>query len=161
MAKRKAPIKTEAESASLNVSKKSRPLNLNMEVPVISSTKGSLYVLGKNENGQLGLGITKGPEVQSLTLVPSTDEIVEVKSGAKHSIILTKAGEVFTFGSHSDSALGRNIVNDAGKPKKVELPGKVVRISAGDAHSACLLEDGRVFAFGTFKVSFLIKFLIN
>lgn len=126
---------------------------IDLDMPTMPSAKGSLYVIGKNESGQLGLGSVKIAEQNTLIPVTSTEAIVDVKAGGKHSVVLNKNGDVFTFGSNDDYALGRPIDKDASSPKKVTLPGKTVRISAGEAHSACLLEDGRVFAWGTFKVN--------
>lgn len=137
---------------------KQRRLNtIQLSIPKLPSKSGNLLVCGQNDVGQLGLNPDDFMEKTRPALVAEVPNVVNVKAGGMHSLCLTKAGEIWSFGCNDEGALGRDTSEEGSenKPRKIDLEGKVVKISAGDSHSACLLEDGRVFAWGSFRVSTL------
>lgn len=144
-------------SDSQPAAKKSRVNSVLHSIPKLTQKSGNLLVCGQNDVGQLGLNPDEVMEKTRPAQVPEVTNIVDVKAGGMHSLALTKAGEIWSFGCNDEGALGRNTEEEGSetKPKKIELPGKVVKISAGDSHSACLLEDGRAFAWGSFRVSLI------
>ncbi|KAI0232390.1 Regulator of chromosome condensation [Lamellibrachia satsuma] len=70
-----------------------------------------------------------------------------------HTVCLTAAGEVYTFGCNDEGALGRQTADEdeCMVPGRVDMAEHIVQISAGDSHTAFLSDDGRVFACGTFR----------
>jgi len=115
---------------------------------------GHVLTVGQGDTGQLGLG-EDVMEKSRPGLVSSLSDAVDIVAGGMHTVVLTKNGEVFTFGCNDEGSLGRNVEEEEEcfEPGKVAIDGKVVMISAGDSHSAALTEDGRVFAWGTFRDS--------
>lgn len=113
-----------------------------------------MLVCGQGDFGQLGLG-EDATEKTRPALLADLKNVVDVQAGGMHSVCLTKAGEIFTFGCNDEGALGRDTSADGSEyvPGKVDLPGKVVKVTCGDSHSASLLSDGRVFAWGSFRDS--------
>ncbi|XP_061393835.1 regulator of chromosome condensation [Musca vetustissima] len=117
---------------------------------------GRALVCGQGDMGQLGLGDDDSKfERKRPALLEKIANVVDVKAGGMHNLVLTHDGRVFSFGCNDEGALGRDSSEEGSEfePRPVDLPGKVLKISAGDSHSACLLEDGRVFAWGSFRDS--------
>jgi len=137
-----------------NAGAKARFVPVKLALPEAWTVPGNLLVCGQGDVGQLGLG-EDVPEKTRPALVAEVKDVVDVQAGGMHSLCLTKAGEVFTFGCNDEGALGRDTSEEGSEylPGQVHLPKKVLRVSCGDSHSACLLEDGRVFAWGSFRDS--------
>ncbi|XP_041844901.1 regulator of chromosome condensation [Melanotaenia boesemani] len=113
---------------------------------------GQVLVLGQGDVGQLGLGedITERKKPALLSL---PEKILQVVAGGMHTVCLSEAGNVYTFGCNDEGALGRDTTEEGSEmvPGKVTLNEKVVQVSAGDSHTAALTEDGSVFIWGSFR----------
>ncbi|KAH8378933.1 hypothetical protein KR009_002141 [Drosophila setifemur] len=133
--------------------KRSR-IAFQLEVPKRRETLGKVLVCGTGDTGQLGLGedILERTRLSEVTGIP---EPVDICSGGMHNLVLTKTGDIYSFGCNDEGALGRDTSEEGSesKPVKIDLPAKAVCMSAGDSHSACLMEDGSVYAWGSFRDS--------
>ncbi|TMW61682.1 hypothetical protein Poli38472_010745 [Pythium oligandrum] len=71
-------------------------------------------------------------------------KIVSVSCGAQHSLGITEAGELYTWGSGEDGRLGHGDMRDRSVPRKVMslLRQRVVQASCGGAHTAVLTDKG-------------------
>ncbi|XP_054856050.1 regulator of chromosome condensation [Eublepharis macularius] len=113
---------------------------------------GLVLTLGQGDLGQLGLGpdilARKRPAVVQLP-----EKIIQAEAGGVHTVCLSEAGKIYTFGCNDEGALGRNTSEEGSDcvPGLVDLKEKVVQVSAGDSHTAALTEDGRVFIWGAFR----------
>ncbi|BFF98101.1 regulator of chromosome condensation [Drosophila madeirensis] len=125
-----------------------------LELPKRRQTVGSVLVCGTGDTGQLGLG-EDIQERKRLSVVENIPNPVDICAGGMHSLVLTKSGDIYSFGCNDEGALGRSSSEDGSEslPALVDLPGKALCISAGDSHSACILEDGSVYAWGSFRDS--------
>ncbi|XP_013116420.2 regulator of chromosome condensation [Stomoxys calcitrans] len=135
--------------------KRSR-MNFILPLPERPRVVGRALVCGQGDMGQLGLGDDESKfERKRPALIEKVANVVDVKAGGMHNLVLTHDGRVFSFGCNDEGALGRDSSEEGSEfePSLVKLPGKVLKITAGDSHSACLLEDGRVFAWGSFRDS--------
>jgi alpha-tubulin suppressor-like RCC1 family protein len=123
------------------------------------SASGQLYSFGDNRQGQLGTpanaGIeTPNPTPRLVTLPGTGAHAVQIAAGASFSLVLTSAGQVYSFGSDASGQLG-NLAPGPGAnptPALVPLPGATgpaIAIAAGAAHSLVLTSTGQVFAFGS------------
>ncbi|GMF36413.1 unnamed protein product [Phytophthora fragariaefolia] len=76
--------------------------------------------------------------------------IATIACGAQHSLAITAAGELYTWGSGEDGRLGHGDMRDRAVPRKVMglLRESVVGASCGGAHTAVLTAKGTVFTFG-------------
>lgn len=126
-----------------------------LPLPQRRTESGWVYVCGQGDFGQLGLGDDASQtERKKLTPLPNLKNIVDIRAGGLHTLILTEDGIIYSFGCNDEGALGRITTDDDEfEPKPIKLPGKAVKLSAGDSHSACLLEDGSVYAWGSFRSS--------
>ena len=128
---------------------------------------GSLYGWGNNQYGQIGQDVTLvNPDSKSNSLwAPTTInlnrdiEIISIKAGARHTVLLDNEGRVYTFGDNSFGQLGINAVVSAenrkiayGKPTKINQSYfnnmKVTQIESSEFTTYCLVENGDVYAFG-------------
>jgi len=126
----------------------------HLDLPKRRHIIGNVLVCGTGDTGQLGLG-EDVLERKRPALVENIPNAVDVCAGGMHCLVLTKNGDVYSFGCNDEGALGRDSSEEGSEstPALIDLPGKALCISAGDSHSACLLEDGSVYAWGSFRDS--------
>jgi RCC1 and BTB domain-containing protein len=124
---------------------------------VALTTGGELYTWGHNGYGQLGLGagVTTGQgsiprRVGGGSL--SAAKIVSVACGGHHTVAVTGAGEVFSWGYNNCGQLGMGDTVNYTAPERVEggALGSVTCVSAscGSACSFALSQQGELFCWG-------------
>ena len=104
-----------------------------------STEGGGVYTFGKGEYGQLG----HGDEENQLAprRVPAAgfngERVVMVAAGGRHTVALSEAGHVFTWGNGEDGQLGHGDEENQRAPRQVEAGRfggeKVVFVAAGAA----------------------------
>jgi len=126
-------------------------------------THSNVYAWGINGFGQLGTGGNVSHE-RPIKVKGFPGDILDIACGANHTLLLTKGGEVYSFGRNAYGQLGhgedhpepekgreRAIVT---APKKIEffsnLPQgeKAIKIACGDHHSAVVTSQGNLYTFG-------------
>ncbi|MBI2929351.1 MAG: beta-propeller domain-containing protein [Verrucomicrobia bacterium] len=118
---------------------------------------GALWAWGAASHGQLGLGgpaeVWDGPllpraHVGRPSLVPSLDAAVDVAAGHFHTLALTTAGGVWSWGANYSGQLGD------GRRETRHLPGRVANlegvadVECGIFHSLAVKRDGTLWAWG-------------
>ncbi|XP_068168689.1 probable E3 ubiquitin-protein ligase HERC3 isoform X2 [Antennarius striatus] len=114
------------------------------------SVSGGVFGWGRNDCGQLGLGDRTDRHTPTSIHCLNKKKTVDVSCGNDHTVILTKNGAVFTFGSGKYGQLGHNSFRDEVRPRLVaELWGtKVTKIACGRHHTLALTASRRVYSFG-------------
>lgn len=112
----------------------------------------NLFMFGQDSCGEFGLkkiGFTRRKPTQ----VPLDSRVRHVACGPMHTIALTTAGKIYSFGCNDEGALGRvtNDEEEEATPTLVNLDNNFIKVTAGDSHSVALTDDGRVFIWGNFK----------
>ena len=74
--------------------------------------------------------------------------VVQVAAGDGHSIALTAAGELYTWGGGGCGRLGHGDVEDQSVPRAVNGTGALMGMAGGDKHSLVTTREGRVLGFG-------------
>ena len=129
---------------------------------LLLDSTGIVWSMGKNEHGALGLGgtalcrtATRERGVVRTALLPTPLELPErmraVSAGLGHSLVLSDAGAVFSFGCGREGQLGHGTNdNDHTTPTHIEaLRGvRIGAISAGASHSLAVDECHVVYAWG-------------
>eukprot|EP00742_Colponemidia_sp_Colp-10_P003198 GILJ01003407.1.p1 GENE.GILJ01003407.1~~GILJ01003407.1.p1 ORF type:complete len:594 (-),score=58.29 GILJ01003407.1:163-1944(-) len=110
---------------------------------VCRTDQGQVFAFGRNGNGQVGLGSNAGPATalpSKVTFGRDAKPIVKVACGCYHTIALTEAGDIYTFGRGNHGQLGHGNTTDYKAPKWVEsLSGRrVVEIAGGFYHTIVL-----------------------
>ncbi len=77
------------------------------------------------------------------------EPVAKVECRGPMTVVLTKDGRVFTFGTTSNKLLGRtNNPNLRVVPQPLELAEKIVDIAVGTAHTILLSESGVAYTYG-------------
>lgn len=109
-----------------------------------------------NEFGQLGHGqATVGAKVGPKAVALPRIQVRQVACGEMHSLVLTVAGSVFTFGDGSHGALGLGTTSSTSQPTCLDtgqIRATPLRaVAAGAHHSLALTISGDVLAWGCSK----------
>jgi alpha-tubulin suppressor-like RCC1 family protein len=115
--------------------------------------KSQIYTWGFNQYGQLGLGDEENAGTPTMIdSLPDTLEISDISCGIDQTAILSRSGQLFTWGRGQDARLGHGSsggVNETAPRLVDELSGKrVVSVSNGFMHMACVTDDGAVYTWG-------------
>ncbi|XP_056460648.1 probable E3 ubiquitin-protein ligase HERC6 isoform X3 [Gadus chalcogrammus] len=118
------------------------------------SATGDLYSWGAGGDGQLGVGrIT--PVIQTPSLLHFRVPVIQVACGNSHSLALTKAGDVFSWGSnsHGQLGLGKDVCVQPFPALVLSLTGiPVTLVAAGGTHSLFIALSGLVYCCGNNKL---------
>jgi alpha-tubulin suppressor-like RCC1 family protein len=115
---------------------------------------GGVFTFGDGDDHQLG---HETRECQRTPLrVPAAgfhnERVVMVAAGSRHTVALSEAGHVFTWGFGMSGCLGHGDRRSKRVPLKIEpaLFGgeRVVFVAAGHNHTAAVTEGGRLYTWG-------------
>jgi alpha-tubulin suppressor-like RCC1 family protein len=116
---------------------------------VTSGKMGEIWSFGDGGFGRLGHGGTGNEVVPRLIEALSGVAVKQVAAGGLHSIMLTRDGDVFTWGSGAFGELGHGNTDQQLVPKRVEGCTNVMDIAAGSLHNIALVgEGGAVYTWG-------------
>lgn len=114
---------------------------------------GNLYTWGNNPGLGYAVAATT-TKVTAPTLVDTfNNNVVKAVLGSSHSAVITSEGDLYTFGSGQNGALGHND-KEANhiKPKVVDFFKrnnlKVTDVAVGERHTIALTDDGDVWTWG-------------
>ncbi|KAG7207745.1 hypothetical protein KM043_009358 [Ampulex compressa] len=116
--------------------------------------KGDVYSWGCNTYFQLGNGSSQTNPFPTCMVfnLDDNDVIVEVACGSQHCLALTKAGQVYVWGSNNCGQLGISQTAHECVPKKIDIisPVKtVVSIACGYIYSMAITDDGCLYSWGS------------
>eukprot|EP01041_Mallomonas_annulata_P006089 gene6089-12293_t len=161
------PLKTNEDFTFLRVTCISLTTLTTAVVPVDrgkTEEGGRLLACGLNNYGQLGSGGTESQPLLRHVKGLDDQNIVAVKGGMHHSLVLTSSGVLWAFG-RGDSGqpppvavtlgIGRLQGGSAGDfaplPEEVQLPanaGHVVSIACGSNHNLAVTDKNEVYSWG-------------
>lgn len=116
------------------------------------SQNGEMWVWGRNDHGQLGLGEEAMGDMYSAERYPRLvrslpiegHQIVDMACGENHAVCLTASGALYEWGNRTWL-----------EPHPVSLPARyqeglkdIVKVAAGDKFSFALTKDGAVYVWG-------------
>ncbi|ETV73655.1 hypothetical protein H257_11758 [Aphanomyces astaci] len=125
---------------------------------------GQVYTYGRNDQGQCGatisrsMGDAKGSCPRPILVHPrwfQGAKIASIATGEDHTVALTDAGVVFTWGGNQFGQLGLGHFQRSLAPQQVTRAVGVLRlrrvtsVASGSFHSIALLETGSILAWGT------------
>ncbi|XP_015897159.2 ultraviolet-B receptor UVR8 isoform X1 [Ziziphus jujuba] len=106
------------------------------------SVEGNVYTFGGNQFGQLGTGVdqieTLPRRLDSSSLESKHAKIASC--GARHSVILTEEGQLFSWGWNKYGQLGLGDSVDRNIPSQVSVSGKPKNVACGWWHTLILAE---------------------
>ncbi|KAE9607938.1 hypothetical protein Lal_00039992 [Lupinus albus] len=171
----KSPCQTELianssfSSTSVDISNNrnsaSEAIRISLSSAVSSSSQGSyhegfdglgdIFIWGEGVgDGILGGGASSSFEIDAfLPKALESKVVLDVHSigcGYKHAVIVTKQGEIFSWGKESGGRLGHGVEVDVSHPKLIDtLSGMNIElVSCGESHSCAVTYSGDLFTWG-------------
>mmetsp|Transcript_10759 Transcript_10759/g.14762 ORF Transcript_10759/g.14762 Transcript_10759/m.14762 type:complete len:364 (+) Transcript_10759:237-1328(+) len=122
---------------------------------ILLSDSGVVFSFGWGSYLQLGHGDTDDRMEPVIVSSLMGSKICAVAAGAWHTICLTDAGAVYTFGWGHSGQLGHGNTEGCDEPKQVAaLSSKfIIQVAAGTRHSAFLSKNGELMLCGYFQLS--------
>lgn len=115
----------------------------------IVDDKGRLFVCGSGDAGQLGTG-SREKELLPRLVTSIPDLVAQAACGIFHTVVLTKAGKVYTMGGNNFGQLGTGTKRSSAVPARLkELEPHVIAKVAAGHHSAAVSDRGELFIWGT------------
>ncbi len=110
---------------------------------------GSLWGMGYNYNGQLGLGSnsTTSPYGPTTPMQIVSNGVTTVAGGGEHSLLLKTNGSLWAMGYNPYGELGNGTYANTNTPQLI-VAGNVTAIAAGWMHSLFLKSDGSLWTMG-------------
>jgi alpha-tubulin suppressor-like RCC1 family protein len=115
---------------------------------LVTCKTGVIWSFGSGVFGKLGHGGEGNEVVPRLIEALSGVAVKQVAAGWGHSMLLTRDGDVFTWGWGYCGQLGHGNTDRQLVPKRVEGLTKVTDIAAGGCHSLAVGEEGVVYTWG-------------
>jgi alpha-tubulin suppressor-like RCC1 family protein len=118
---------------------------------IARNSSGKIYCWGRNRWGLLGFTSEyERYHTPKLNQYLNNKFVVDISCGARHSLVLTNYGEVYTWGNNDWGQIGNSCNDNQLIPIKVKgfNNERVVMISCGYWHSMALTECGHVYSWG-------------
>ena len=112
------------------------------------SVDGSIYCWGKNEHGELGIKTLQN-QLKPYKCKEWPNDVVDIKCGFNHTIVLTESQKVYSCGNNAYNQLGR--VTDtfySSLLHPIEELSDIIRIECGYRHSSCIDINNDLYVFG-------------
>ena len=105
--------------------------------------ENKVLVWGRNNYGQLGLGHSE-TQYSPIQCEDVPDDIVDIKCGNEHTLLLTSNQEVYSCGTTSDWEVG----GSSSVFQQILDLSNIIRIECGESHSMCIDINNDLFIFG-------------
>lgn len=119
---------------------------------LISCTDSSCYLVVNSDDGpSLNRVFSENRNINVEVLqIGSKDKVCEMSSGKDHVLLLSVAGEVYSFGTGSRGELGHGSLQNESFPVLLDSlqPLRIVQISCGSWYSVALTDGGDVYVWG-------------
>jgi alpha-tubulin suppressor-like RCC1 family protein len=116
---------------------------------LLLTNKSRIFVWGRNEDGQLGLGHLTDVEIPTpIPIFPDGKIPARVHCGAHFSAVLTEDGSVYTMGYNNNGQLANGSNTAQSTPKKVDIPTPVIEVTCGWSFVLALTKSGQVYGWG-------------
>ncbi|KAK7279227.1 hypothetical protein RJT34_24273 [Clitoria ternatea] len=118
---------------------------------------GDVFIWGEvwsDSNSSDGLGSQVPSKIDVLTPKSLESEVVldvnQIGPGVRHIALVTRQGEVFTWGEDSGGRLGHGFEKDYGRPQLVESLAvtNVSFVACGEYHTCAMSSSGDLFTWG-------------
>ena len=112
---------------------------------ICKTSNNEIYSWGSNEYGQLGIGNTSSEQLLPVKCTDWREDIVDIKCGYYHTLVLTATQEVYYCGRKSSMT---NEPLPVFSIEKISSLSEITRIECGKLHSVCIDNYDNLFVFG-------------
>ena len=113
---------------------------------VVVSNYGEVHSLGKNTNGQLGLGHYNNVSLPAP--IPNLPKIMEISCGYEFTVCIDNEGGLWSFGHNNYGQLGTGDTTSYNIPQKIEHIPPVRAVSCGNFHALIITNDSNLWSCG-------------
>mgnify|MGYP000202597383 CR=1 FL=1 len=114
---------------------------------ILVDPDGRVRSWGGGERGKLGHGSEANVAVPQLIASLESERVVCLSVGSLHSVIVTEAGILYSFGWNYYGQLGLGHKDNVNTPRRVAIQA-VRSACAGDYHTAAVTREGSLFSWG-------------
>ena len=127
-----------------------REVKLGYYTSAAIATDGQLYMWGRNDKGQLGIG-TKDSSSLVAKPVPQLTDVITVNAWNDTWAAITRDGQLYMWGYNYYGQLGDGTSINAYSPiqPKFEEPVRIAQVAIGTSHTVALSTDGQVYTWGS------------
>ena len=101
-----------------------------------------IYVWGRNNYGQLGLGHDTDLIVPQEFRFFRRSDVIQIDCGDDHTIALMRFNKCYVWGNNEYGELGLGDNNNRTSPQELVLPGKIISVCCGNQHTTALVKIG-------------------
>ncbi|KAH7441352.1 hypothetical protein KP509_03G034500 [Ceratopteris richardii] len=117
------------------------------------TSEGEIYTTGSNESGQLGTNLAENSFFPEPVAALDTQIIIHVDCGQGHTVAVTDAGALASWGAAEFGQLGQREAVDVltvAHPRILKGSRELhfVRVACGSSHTLALTGSGSVYSFG-------------
>ncbi|MDR2033924.1 MAG: Ig-like domain-containing protein, partial [Helicobacteraceae bacterium] len=114
---------------------------------VILDSKGEVWVAGRNDCGQLGLG-NRDNNSTFVKVKDLQSGVVSVAAGWEHTLAIDSKGDIWAVGCNDYGQLGSGDLNPRDSFERITDKGDIVSVAAGAYHSIALDDKGAIWTTG-------------
>ena len=116
---------------------------------IYKSINNNIFIHGSNGSGQLGNGNTFYQNIPNICY-GWPNNIVDIKCGQRHTLVLTSNQEVYSCGNNVNGQLGFNTAQSAYVTvlTKIHYLSEIIRIECGNDRSVCIDVYDNLYVFG-------------
>jgi alpha-tubulin suppressor-like RCC1 family protein len=116
----------------------------------VVTAQGDLYTWGCGLDGRLGLGAEQDQVSPQYVFSLRDNPVASVAAGGFHTLALTEAGHVFSFGYGGNGRLGHGDRGNRALPDWIEALASetVAQVVAGANHSLAVTANGKLYSWG-------------
>ena len=115
---------------------------------ICKNQNNEVYTWGDNDNGQLGVSKEKKIIKTPLICKNCPDNIIDIKCGSCHTLLLTSCKSVYSCGGNEYGQLGRKTNGNCDSFKKIDELSEIIRIECGRDHSMYIDINDTLFLCG-------------
>jgi len=121
---------------------------------MVEASRGRIFVCGRNDAGQLGLGDTQDRTKPTLIRGELLEGVVHVAARFKHVLAVTEEGSLYAWGLNHHGQLGlggnqqRHLPTQSAFFAATPATGRIMSASVSKRHSIVLDEHGMAYVFG-------------